>query len=136
MNYDKPPIDLSKLEEEAIGDVRGKMDESTVAEILKHGISLGMLLGKGSKKKMEDDEEGEEEDDMEEEDDEASETNKGDLVAMLLGRREQGMFPMKPRGYQDSMGEPDMAVVKGRRPSSALVISVTPKGKKQNKFFS
>jgi len=166
MNYPMPSEDFSKLEE-SLGEIKEKLQESTVEEILKKGISLGMLMGKSyQKKKMkgsedegyeEEEEEGgeeeeEEEDDeeeecgcgmeecgcqggheYEEEEDDSEKPNKGDLISMLLGRREQGMFPMKPKESRmvDVDGEK-----KGGKASPMIVIAIAPKRKKQNRFFS
>lgn len=166
-----PSEDFSKLEE-SLGEIKEKLQESTVEEILKKGISLGMLMGKSyQKKKMkgsedegyDEEEEGgeeEEEDDeeeeccehcgmeecccggegeYEEEEEESEKPNKGDLIAMLLGRREQGMFPMKPKGYHDSPNGPKMHDVggekNGHRSAPTIVIAITPKGGKRGGFF-
>jgi hypothetical protein len=147
MNYPMPPVDFDELEKDALGSVKEELAESTVAEILKQGISLGMLLGKSYKKKEEADDEEEDEDEEEEEegkeDDEMPEgcghpSPKHDLVAMLLGRRGQGMFPMKPKSYQDPTGEPQMVPVdekKRSKSSPMMVIAISPKKRKQGGFF-
>lgn len=164
MNYPMPSEDFSKLEE-SLGEIKEKLQEATVEEILKKGISLGMLMGKSyQKKKMEgsedeeykeEEEDGEEEEccehcgmeecccggeeEYEDEEDDSGKPNKGDLISMLLGRREQGMFPMKSKGYHDSPNGPKMHDVggekNGHKSAPTIVIAITPKGGKRGGFF-